>query len=397
MTHTPRAIVIGGGIAGPAAALFLQRAGVLPEVVEAHPQPATIGGGFQIAPNGMRVLGALGLAERVAAAGSPSSEFQFRNHRGRAIGTLDLRRSGVGVTIRRAVFHRLLLDEAGSRGITIAYGRRLTAIDDSGDAVVARFDDGTTTCGDMLVAADGVKSRVRELVLPRHARPQYTGMIGIGGFVARGAADPDDPGDARRLNFMVGPRLQFGYATLSAGSSDWGWWCHLPQDQELSKGELQSMSDDELRSRVLDAFHGWQSPVASFVGATEHIMRTPIYDVAPLPTWHVGRVMLIGDAAHAMSPAGGQGASLALEDAMVLGQRVRQRTGSIETVFADVESRLRTRAEGMVAQARQNDVRQLKQLGSFGQWLRDRLFPLFTPLIARQLERHYGQLADVSA
>jgi 2-polyprenyl-6-methoxyphenol hydroxylase-like FAD-dependent oxidoreductase len=121
-------------------------------------------------------------------------------------------------------------------------------------------------------------------------------------------------------------------------------------------------------------------------------MRTAIYDVPALPAWHRGRAMLLGDAAHAMSPAGGQGASLALEDAMVVGQRLAAGRAPIEQVFAEVESLLRTRAERIVRQAAENDARQLKQLGTFGQWMRDRLFPLFVPLVTRELERQYGAL-----
>jgi len=300
MTHTYRAIVIGGGIAGPALSLFLQRSGIESRVFEAHPEPATIGGGFQIAPNGMRVLSALGLAERVAAAGAPSSEFCFRNHHGRVIGRLDMRRSGTGVTIRRAAFQQILLAEMARNGSSIAYGKRLCSIEDGTDCVVAHFDDGSAVSGDVLLAADGVGSRVRTLILPDHARPHYTGMLGVGGFAGRGSSSID-PRDAHRLNFMVGPRLQFGYASLSAGAPVWGWWCHLPQDTELPKKELQAITHDELRARVLQAFNGWHPPVESFVSTTEEIMRTAIYDVPPLPTWHRGRVMLLGDAARALA------------------------------------------------------------------------------------------------
>jgi 2-polyprenyl-6-methoxyphenol hydroxylase-like FAD-dependent oxidoreductase len=390
MTHTSSAIVIGGGIAGPALSLFLQRRGIEPQCFEAHHEPATIGGGFQIAPNGIRVLSALGLAERVAAAGAPSSEFCFRNHHGRVIGGFDMRRSGIGVTIRRAAFHQILLDEMARNGLSIAYGKRLSAIEDRTHEVVAHFDDGSAVCGDMLLATDGVGSRVRALILPEHARPHYTGMLGVGGFAGRNSSRPIDPQDVHRLNFVVGPRLQFGYASLAASAPVWGWWCHLPQETELPKKELQAISNDELRAQVLRAFDGWHPPVESFVSTTEVIMRTAIYDVPPLPTWHLGRVMLLGDAAHAMSPAGGQGASLALEDAMVAGQRLSQRPSAIENVFGDVEAILRPRAERMVAQASENDARQLKQLGVVGCWIRDRIFPFLSPLVARELQRQYA-------
>jgi 2-polyprenyl-6-methoxyphenol hydroxylase-like FAD-dependent oxidoreductase len=390
MTHTHRAIVIGGGIAGPALSLFLQRGGIVPQIFEAYGEPSTIGGAFHIAPNGMRIMAALGLADRVASAGAPSSEFGFRNHHGRSLGHLDLRRAGVGVTILRAAFHRILLDETARHGMSIAYHKRLRSIEESDREVLAHFDDGSTARGDMLLAADGVNSRARALILPDHARARYTGMLGVGGFAEAGAAPPADPHDARQLNFIVGPRLQFGYANLSSSLPRWGWWCHLPQETELTRRDLQAITNHDLRARVLDAFRGWHPPVEAFVSATEQIMRTAIYDVPELPTWHVGRVMLLGDAAHAMSPAGGQGASLALEDAMVVGQRLTRMPRPIESALAEAEAMLRPRAERSVAQARRNDERQLNELGTVGRWMRDRLFPFFMPLVARELERQYA-------
>jgi len=394
MTHTPRAIVIGGGIAGPAVSLFLRRGGIEPRIFEAYPEPATIGGGFQIAPNGMRVLAALGLAERVASTGAPSSAFAFRNHRGRLLGRISIHRSGFGVTILRAAFHRILLDETERQGVSITYGKRLRAIENARDSVVAHFDDGSMVEGDMLLAADGVHSRVRGLILPAHARPRYTGVIGVGGFADAESARPANSRDAHQLNFTMGPRLQFGYATVAATGPRWGWWTHWPQDVELTREDLMAIPHDTLRRRLLDAFAGWHAPIERLVSSTTEIMRTAIYDVSSLPAWHVGRVMLLGDAAHAMSPAGGQGASLALEDAMIVGRRLAERTSPIEAVFADAESLLRRRAERLVKQAADNDTRQLKTLGAFGQWTRDRLFPLIAPMIGRELEHQYGFFHD---
>lgn len=391
MTHTSRAIIIGGGIAGPAVSLFLQRGGIEPRMFEAYPEPATIGGGFQIAPNGMRVLKALGLADQIASAGAPSDVFAFRNQRGRRIGRMRLSRSGSGVTILRAAFQRILLDETARRGVQISYGKRLIAIEHRGGSVVAHFEDGSAAEGDVLLAGDGVHSRVRGLILPTHALPRYTGVLGVGGFADASAAAPPDPEDAHQLNFTVGPRLQFGYANVCARQPRWGWWCHLPQESERSRPDLQAIPDAEMRDRVLQAFRGWHAPVEALISATSQVMRTAIYDVPTLPAWHVGRVMLLGDAAHAMSPAGGQGASLALEDAMVVGRSLAEK-GPAEKTFGVVECLLRSRAERMVKQAAENDARQLRELGGFGQWMRDRLFPLFVPLISRALERQYAAL-----
>jgi 2-polyprenyl-6-methoxyphenol hydroxylase-like FAD-dependent oxidoreductase len=114
------------------------------------------------------------------------------------------------------------------------------------------------------------------------------------------------------------------------------------------------------------------------------------HDVPGLPTWHKGPTVLLGDAAHAMSPAGGQGASLALEDAMVLGRLAGAASMPIDDMMARFESLRRPRAEAMVAQAYQNDRRSLKELGPVGMWTRDRvMMPLFASFIERALNKVY--------
>jgi len=397
MEHISRALIIGGGIAGPAAALFLRRAGIESQIFEAYPEPSTIGGGFQIAPNGMRVMEALGLADQVRACGVLSSDFVFRNQHGKVIGRIDVSSAGQGVTIRRSEFHRILMDAVTRAGIPIHYGKRLSSIEQTGDSVTGQFEDGQVEKGDALLAADGVHSRVRPLLLPGNASARYTGFLGIGGFADPGLAALNAPKDTRQLNFTVGSRFQIGYALMSESPIRWGWWTHLPQDQELTRAELQAIADDTIRDRVLAAFGCWHSPIRSLVSNTKQIMRTAIYDVPPLPSWHVGRVMLLADAAHAMSPAGGQGASLALEDAMVLGQSLGRGSRSVTETFAFVEAQLRARAERMVHQAAQNDLRQAKELGRFGQWMRDQAFSLLAPVIARELLRQYTALQNLAS
>ena len=397
MKQASQAIIIGGGIGGPALSLFLRRAGIKSRIFEAYPEPTTVGGGFQIAPNGMRVLDALGLADRVCAAGVRSSTFVFRNKHGKVISQIDLSASGYGVTLKRAALQQILLDEIGQHDVPIKYGKRLCGLEDEGDTVVARFEDGSVERGDILLAVDGVHSRARALILPDYSSARYTGFLGIGGFAEAGSVAPADPRDAHRLSFSVGSRFQFGYAMLSGAPVRWGWWTHLPQEREVTRLELQAIPDDVMRDRALAAFKGWHPPVEALVSNTAKIVRTAIYDVPSLPRWYVCRVMLLGDAAHAMSPAGGQGASLALEDAMLVSQFLADGTGPLTEAFAKAESVQRLRAERMVKQAAENDRRQAKELGPFGQWIRDRMFPLLAPVIARELRRQYTALEHIGA
>ncbi len=256
-------------------------------------------------------------------------------------------------------------------------------------AIAAHFADGTSVRGDFLVGADGVHSRVRALVVPDHARPRYTGMLGTGGLAGERVEVPHD-GSERSLNFVLGPRLSFGYARMSASDPRWGWWCHFPQEAELARDDVPAKPVALLRERLEQAFAGWCDPVGRFLASSPAILRTARYDVPSLPAWSSGRAVLIGDAAHAMSPAGGQGASLALEDAMLLGHLVTDAHEPIGDVFTEFERRRRKRVESISAVARSNDERSLKQLGSFGCWMRDRLFPVLAPLIASGLEKQYA-------
>jgi len=148
----------------------------------------------------------------------------------------------------------------------------------------------------------------------------------------------------------------------------------------------------DLTRLMQERYRGWCAPTADLIARSRAWIRTPIHDVPTLPSWHRERVVLIGDAAHAMSPAGGQGASLALEDAMLLGQLVaEQARRPLEQSFARFEQLRRPRAEAMVARGYENDQRTLKELGAFGMWMRDTvIMPLFAPLIGKALTKVYA-------
>ena len=152
-----------------------------------------------------------------------------------------------------------------------------------------------------------------------------------------------------------------------------------------------SMPVADLARRIQERYRGWCAPTGELIARSQLWVRTPIHDVPTLPSWHRERVVLIGDAAHAMSPAGGQGASLALEDAMLLGQLVAERARPLDQSFARFEQLRRSRAEAMVAQGYENDQRTLKELGAFGMWMRDTLLmPLFAPMIGKALTKVYA-------
>src|SRR6267143_431923 len=389
-------ILIGGGIAGPALALLLKKAGIRSTIYEAHPRLEDVGGGFTIAPNGMNVLEAIGLAESIAANGAPVSEYCFRNQRGEVLarysaGLVENYRWPSVATLRTTL-HRILMDEVAQQGIRVEYGKRLENLASAqGDKVVAVFEDGATAQGDFLVGADGVHSRVRQIIFPDASRPSYLGVLGVGGFVAPSVVVATDVADRKSLNFTVGCTGQFGYCNSRRNEERWMWWCHVPQEKELTSAELAAIDTEELRQRLLERYKGWHEPIETFLANTPDIIKTNIYEAPPLPAWHRDRVGLMGDGAHAMSPSGGQGASMALEDALVLARLLRQLSGEFEPLFAEFERARRPRVERISADAYKNEVRQKGELGRFGCWLRDRMLSVVLPRVgARSLDWMYG-------
>jgi 2-polyprenyl-6-methoxyphenol hydroxylase-like FAD-dependent oxidoreductase len=169
------------------------------------------------------------------------------------------------------------------------------------------------------------------------------------------------------------------------------WWCHFPQEKELTSAELAAFDAEELRKRLLERYRGWHEPIEAFIVNTPDIIRTNIYEAPPLPAWHRDRVVLVGDAAHAMSPSGGQGASMALEDALVLARLLRQFSGELEPLFAEFERARGPRVERISAEAHKNEDRQKGELGRVGCWLRDRMLSVVLPRVgARSLDWMYG-------
>ena len=171
------ALIIRGGIAGPALGLLLKKAGMSSAVYEAHQRLEDVGGGFTIAPNGMSVLEEIGIADAVADSGAKVSEFSFRKQSGKVLaryraGNVEKYR-WPSVATSRTVLHRILMEETSRQGIQVEYHKRLKELStvDRGK-MLASFEDGTAARGDFLVGADGVHSRVRQVIFPTQSEPQ---------------------------------------------------------------------------------------------------------------------------------------------------------------------------------------------------------------------------------
>jgi 2-polyprenyl-6-methoxyphenol hydroxylase-like FAD-dependent oxidoreductase len=391
ISRSPKALIIGAGIAGPAAAVLLKRAGFDAELFEAWPYSAGIGGGLQIAPNGMRVLAELGVADDVIATGSISESFDFCSQSGRKIGSINrnmVQRFGQpAVNMRRSTLLETIVNRAWCENVELRFEKRLARIEDRADQpIVAHFTDGSSAEGDFLIGADGVHSIVRQHVIPDGPQPFDTGLIGFGGFVPRSLIE--DTGIGQRIVATFGKSGFFGYGFCGPDPQSGAMWWSTQPSQGLNAAAYRSMDQETIRRHLLDFHAGWHEPIPSILHAAENIGVTDTLDVATLPVWSRGRMLLIGDAAHATSPHAGQGASLALEDAMKLGCLMRE-GGELGQTFQAFEQERRARAERIVAIARRNGNSK-REFSATGAWIRDRMFKMLMPITARGMDFLYA-------
>lgn len=352
------AIIIGAGIAGPTMALFLKKAGITAAIYEAYGELSDIGGPLNIAPNGMHILHELGLAQQIMDDGAVIDTNTFLNAKGKYIASFvnaDAGKFGFAtVSIPRAVLHRILVDAAQEQGIPIHYGKKLKNIRDrEGQRVIAEFEDETTAEGDLLIGADGINSSTRSIVLPESPSPEFTGVIGIGGFADARAAEGSGLLAPNVLYMSFGPGEFFGFSRICPGNTNAiGWWINLPVDREVPQEEIRNVSPEKMKTDLLRRFKGWHTPVEQIIRNTNTLMMHNIQDLHNVRRWYQGRAILIGDAAHAMAPHAGQGASTSMEDAMLLAKLLRDSPGSYAQVFETFQRARQGRVNSIIEQAR---------------------------------------------
>jgi 2-polyprenyl-6-methoxyphenol hydroxylase-like FAD-dependent oxidoreductase len=370
---TKTAIVAGGGIAGTVVAIALHRAGFTPLIQEAYPKDADERGAFlTVAVNGLAALRALDLDPgELLAAGYPTPALRLGNGAGRRLADLPLggpQPDGTTTTtIRRADLYAALRAEAVRRGIAISYQKRLVGIDNRPDGVTATLADGSTVDGDVLIGADGLNSRTRTLLNPDAPGPRYLGLLNAGGFTTA-PVDADLDRTPGVVSMVFGKRAFFGWCVAPDGSV---WWFANPPSREPIRP--QDWTEASWRAYLLELFAGDAIPAAAIIRATADVLGPwNTYDLPRVSAWRAGRTVLVGDAAHAASPSSGQGASMAMEDAVTLGRCLAEQP-DVPAALADYERLRRDRVEKVVAYGRRNGS--AKVAGPVGATLRDTLMP----------------------
>ena len=231
----------------------------------------------------------------------------------------------------------------GARTSSCRFEKRLVRIEDRADQpVVAHFADGSSAEGDFLIGADGVHSAVRDHVIPDGPKPFDTGLIGFGGFVPRSLLENTGIGQAWRRPSGRAASSATAFAvpiptTARCGGAPSPRMASTPRPSAPWPGRAASgICSTSTPAGTIRSRDCWKRPRISCVTAT--------LDVATLPTWSRKRTLLIGDAAHATSPHAGQGASIALEDALRLARLMQEGRGTQRTTFEKFETRTPRRA-----------------------------------------------------
>ncbi|MEO6085496.1 MAG: FAD-dependent monooxygenase [Umezawaea sp.] len=335
---TGEAIVIGAGIGGVAAALALRRIGWRVTVLERAPVLGEIGAGMSQAPNALRALDALGVGEQARSAGVPThAAGNLRTPDGRYLQRARPCDVTAMLAFHRADLHRVLLDALP--GGCVRTGAEVTGLRQEKDRVAVGFGVVELTA-DLVVAADGIRSTVRRLLWPDAPPPRFLGRTAWLGV----AEVTDLPG-----SITLGPGGYFLIHPIGRGRAYWAYVTTTCQPNVRS---------DQEKTELIRRVGTWHDPIPRLIGATptEALIRIDIHDLDPLPSYITGRVALLGDAAHAMSPDRGQGAGQSIEDGVVLAAALTGES-TVDAALRRYDADRRPRTQATVRGARKDGHR----------------------------------------
>ena len=306
-----RAVVVGGGIGGTAAAVALARAGIDVQVYEQAQQVAEVGAGVSLAPNGLRMLERLGVGDGIGRLGARHVSTQLTLSDGRPARhePHQFARAGRNVGIHRADLLGLLAAELPPG--TVRTGHRCTGLRQDADGAMVGFANGATATADVVIGADGIHSVLQGFVVAP-AEPIFSGVVAY-----RGLVPCPDGYPAGTMRMWVGESKHFLVFPVRAGRL-LNYVGFVPSDTSVRESWSAPGDPDALAAH----FAGWDPVIGGIIAAISGPggsgFQWGMYDRAPLPRWSSGRLTLLGDAAHPMLPHLGQGVNQALEDAVAL-------------------------------------------------------------------------------
>ena len=361
-----KAIVIGAGIGGLTAGVALHRAGYQVEIYDRVSELRPAGAGISLWSNGVKVLNGLGLGGAIAKIGGRMDWMQYRSLKGELLNNIPIQPliDEVGqrpYPVARTDLQQMLLDAFPGK---VRLNAQCTGVEEDGESVTAIFEDGHRATGDVLIAADGLRSRLRKYVVGEEVLPRYAGYVNWNGLVT--ASEDLAPSDAELLNTWViyvgeGKRASM----MPVGDGHFYFFLDVP----LPPGE--PVAAEQFVTELTQFFQGWCDPVQALIRRLNPAQtnRIPIHDIEPLQCLVRGRVALLGDSGHGTTPDLGQGGCQAMEDVDVLVRYLVTTNLSVEDALKRYELERKQRTTDLVLKARKRaDQIHGKDWGITQQW-----------------------------
>jgi 2-polyprenyl-6-methoxyphenol hydroxylase-like FAD-dependent oxidoreductase len=305
-----KVLVVGAGLSGMVLATALKRAGIAVDLIELHAQWQVLGVGISVQGPALRALKSIGLLDECLRRGFGYSQVVNCDALGRSQGIVELPRlngpqypSCVGMM--RPMLHEVLAEAMHQASVDVRFGTTVRSLSPQGDV---QFSDGTSGRYDVVVGADGANSRVRELVFGPQWKPQYTGQAVWRAMVPR-------PPEVKARHAYYGPRHKAGFNPVSQDEM----YIYLVQNVH-GNPRLEPERWPTVMQELLADFGGHIGEVRSRITDPRRIVYRPVGSLLMPAPWHRERVLLIGDAAHTAPPQLASGATIAIEDAIVLAQ-----------------------------------------------------------------------------
>jgi 2-polyprenyl-6-methoxyphenol hydroxylase-like FAD-dependent oxidoreductase len=315
MAGIRKALVIGGGIAGMCAAIELRKRGVDVDLAELDSQWRVYGAGITISGPTLRAFKAVGVVDEILRQGWCADGLDLHLADGTRIGHLSSPRIAGpeipgGGGIMRPVLARILREATTASGTRVKLGVTFSSIQPEGDQVCVSFTDGTSEAYDLVIGADGCNSKVREALFPDAPKPRFTGQACWRAVVPR-------PPEIERAAMYIGRSVKAGLNPVSREEMYLFFLDKREQPDHIAPEAWPALLREELAE-----FSGPVAQIRDAITPQSRIVYRPLFALLVPRPWHLGRVVLIGDAAHSTTPHLASGAGIAVEDALVLAEEL---------------------------------------------------------------------------